>query len=217
MERKEKKTKEKERRASMESPRTARTQKEIQERATTATALEAENSREVVPTVANGGTRNQNAATESVTRKEKEEAPMRWTKKKTRAPMQCSTKAWTTKKTGIQKKSGNPEGKQANGRFQYQNPDHESGGASSSSRPAEVVSVSWRGLPKAETSGKKWVAKKRWAEIQEEEEAEVKDEAKEGEIEEEADYGGDDDDEDKESWVSAITREVSSVDAVRFR
>jgi hypothetical protein len=68
-------------------------------------------------------------------------------------------------------------------------------------------------LPKAETSGKKWVAKKRWAEIQEEEEAE----AKEGEIEEEADYGGDDDDEDKESWVSAITREVSSVDAVRFR
>lgn len=45
----------------------------------------------------------------------------------------------------------------------------------------------------------------------------MKDEAKEGEIEEEADYGGDDDDEDKESWVSAITREVSSVDAVRFR
>ena len=33
----------------MESPRTARTQKEIQERATTATALEAENSKEVVP------------------------------------------------------------------------------------------------------------------------------------------------------------------------
>ena len=116
VERKEKKTKEKERGANMESPRTARTQKEIQERATTATAPEAENSREVVPTVANGGTRNQNAAAESVTRKEKEEAPMRWTKKKTRTPMQCSTTAWTTKKTGIQKKSGNPEGKQANGR-----------------------------------------------------------------------------------------------------
>ena len=75
-------------------------------------------------------------------------------------------------------------------RIQYQNPDHESGGAS---HQAQDPVRSYQ-CP----------------------EAEAKDEVKEEEIEEEAGYGGDDDDdEDKESWVSAITREVSSVDAAR--
>ena len=76
-------------------------------------------------------------------------------------------------------------------RIKYQ--DENPGGASASSGGVtEVVTTSRRGLPKATSS------RKSWADEQEEEEAYE-------EVEEE--------EEDKESWVSAITREVSSVES----